>query len=143
MKGDDKAFYRIKLLDSTKFQIQSAVVPIFIEEILIGRSENSNIQFDDHWTMVSRNHLKVTFKNKRIFIEPLHSSDNTTFINGKHLSTQVEIKSKTLIQCAKDGPRFEIIPIKSIRFNLNLFLNILIVVSSLILVWQIINIVLK
>jgi len=59
------------------------------DSLLVGRSAECDLPVKDHF--VSRKHLKISRKGKRIFIKDL-SSRNGTFVNGEPIQPGIEVE---------------------------------------------------
>jgi len=59
------------------------------DSLLVGRSAECDLPVKDHF--VSRKHLKISRKGKRIFIKDL-SSRNGTFVNGEPIHPGIEVE---------------------------------------------------
>ena len=59
------------------------------DSLLVGRSAECDLAVKDHF--VSRKHLKISRKGKRIFIKDL-SSRNGTFVNGEPIQPGIEVE---------------------------------------------------
>lgn len=64
-------------------------IPVFDKKIIIGRSAQHQLAIPDN--SISRNHLEVQFREKKIFIKDMGTS-NGTKINEQNIPPQLEVE---------------------------------------------------
>lgn len=79
-------------------------IPILKEEFTIGRSIMNDICCNQ--AFVSRNHCKIIFKQGKYFVTD-SKSKNGTYVNGKKISSMVELKNNDAIALYTEGPIFQ------------------------------------
>ena len=78
------------------------------QELIVGRDDLANVQFDDTETLVGRQHCKITQNPEdptQFFITDLNSR-NGTFLNRQRVVGTVELKPSDIVRCGPVGPEF-------------------------------------
>src|SRR5688500_7460618 len=82
------------------------------DTIKIGRDQtNCQLVFENHWSMVSRQHAEFILNQGRCFLADLHSSFGT-FVEDRRITEPTEISAGSHIQFGAGGPTLEIVSIE-------------------------------
>lgn len=80
------------------------VIPIALEQMLIGRGDDCTLQIRDR--SVSRRHARVTLRENRVIIEDLRGA-NGTYVNGVAIKRRATLTPGDVIELGKTVLRFD------------------------------------
>lgn len=102
--GNGRRFYILEHKDASKYHKAGESQKIIIDQIELGRDSSCQVRFDESFATVSRRHAAIIKDGDRWKLVQL-SKTNSTFLNGKPVSTDWYLENGDEIQLSVNGPR--------------------------------------
>lgn len=91
---------------SSQYHKEGEKQEILLDEIILGRSDDCHVRFDESFPTVSRHHAKIIRKDGRWMLVQM-SQTNTTFLNGNAIRDTWFLQDGDEIQLALNGPKLQ------------------------------------
>jgi pSer/pThr/pTyr-binding forkhead associated (FHA) protein len=105
MAGKDVPNYTLVFLDPTKQNKRGESKNIVIPYIVLGRESSCNIQYDESYSTVSRQHAAIQMDEQGCTLIHNPNATNPTLVDGRPISSNYKLKTGDEIQLANEGPR--------------------------------------
>ena len=103
--GNGRRYFILEHKDSSKYHRAGESQKIIIDQVELGRDKNCQVRFDDEsFPTVSRRHAAIVREGDKWKLIQL-STTNSTFLNGKPVTTEWFLENGDEIQLSVGGPR--------------------------------------
>lgn len=103
--GNGRRFFILEHKDASKYHKAGESQKIIIDQVELGRDANCQVRFDDEtFPTVSRRHAAIVKDGDKWKLIQL-SQTNSTFLNGKPVTTEWYLENGDEIQLSAGGPR--------------------------------------
>lgn len=103
--GNGRRYFILEHKDSSKYHRAGESQKIIIDQVELGRDKNCQVRFDDEsFPTVSRRHAAIVREGDKWKLVQL-SKTNSTFLNGKPITTEWFLENGDEIQLSVGGPR--------------------------------------
>lgn len=99
-----RRFYILEHKVSSKYHKAGESQRIIVDEIEIGRDPRCQVQFDEHFSTVSRRHAAIVRDGDNWRLVQL-SATNTTYLNGHPIKNEWYLQNGDEIQLSTNGPK--------------------------------------
>ena len=103
--GNGRRYFILEHKDASKYHKAGESQKIIIDQVDLGRDGNCQVRFDDEtFPTVSRRHAAIIKEGDKWKLVQL-SQTNSTFLNGKTITSEWYLENGDEIQLSTDGPR--------------------------------------
>lgn len=103
--GNGRRYFILEHKDASKYHKAGESQKIIIDQVELGRDGNCQVRFDDEtFPTVSRRHAAIIKEGDKWKLVQL-SQTNSTFLNGRTISSEWYLENGDEIQLSTDGPR--------------------------------------
>ena len=103
--GNGRRYFILEHKDASKYHKAGESQKIIIDQVELGRDGNCQVRFDDEtFPTVSRRHAAIIKEGDKWKLVQL-SQTNSTFLNGRTITSEWYLENGDEIQLSTDGPR--------------------------------------
>lgn len=104
--GSNLSSYTLLFLDPAMEHSRGSHISVDNRNLSFGRSEDCDIQYDQQFTMISREHCNIICEHGNVYLKHNPNASNPTLVNGVEATFVHELRNGDEIQLAYNGPKF-------------------------------------